>query len=195
MSSLLTPDFGLLFWMLLSFGIVFFALSRWAFPVIKRAVAKRGDYIESSLASADEANRKAQDAETLSQTITDEARARQAEILRKALSDGESIMHSAQEKAAAEREKLIAALRDDIEHQREKAMAELSGEMTDMVLELTERVLREQLENPQQQHSLVLRMLEEAERTRVFSGLPDTQSASSILPHTRVPSGLPENSK
>ncbi|MCL2562104.1 MAG: ATP synthase F0 subunit B [Rikenellaceae bacterium] len=186
MSSLLTPDFGLLFWMLLSFGAVFFALSRWAFPVIKRTVAKRSDYIESSLASADEARRKAQDAESLSKTITDEARVQQAEILKKAMSDGENIVHSAHERAAAERDKLIAALHDDLEHQREKAMVELSGEMTDMVLDLTERVLRERLEDPQRQHELVLRMLEEAEHTRVFSGLPDTHSVSPSLPDNKI---------
>ena len=36
--SLLTPDSGLLFWMIVSFGIVFVILSKYGFPVIIKAV-------------------------------------------------------------------------------------------------------------------------------------------------------------
>ena len=35
--SLLTPDSGLLFWMIVSFGIVFVILSKYGFPVIIKA--------------------------------------------------------------------------------------------------------------------------------------------------------------
>ena len=44
--SLLTPDFGLLFWMLLSFLIVFGLLTKSGFPVITRMVNKRREYIQ-----------------------------------------------------------------------------------------------------------------------------------------------------
>ena len=56
--SLLTPDFGLLFWMLLSFLIVFGLLTKFGFPVITRMVNERREYIQQSLAAADEANRR-----------------------------------------------------------------------------------------------------------------------------------------
>ena len=36
--SLLTPDSGLLFWMIVSFGIVFVILSKYGFPVIVKAI-------------------------------------------------------------------------------------------------------------------------------------------------------------
>ena len=39
--SLLVPDSGLLFWMLLSFGIVFFVLAKYGFPVIVKMVNER----------------------------------------------------------------------------------------------------------------------------------------------------------
>ena len=54
--NLLTPDPGLLFWMLLSFGVVFFVLSKFGLPVIISSIEKRRDYIEQSLKSAQEAN-------------------------------------------------------------------------------------------------------------------------------------------
>ena len=43
--SLLVPDSGLLFWMLLSFGIVFFVLAKYGFPVIVKMVNERKEYI------------------------------------------------------------------------------------------------------------------------------------------------------
>ena len=47
--SLLVPDSGLLFWMLLSFGIVFFVLAKYGFPVIVKMVNERKEYIDRSL--------------------------------------------------------------------------------------------------------------------------------------------------
>ena len=48
--SLLLPDSGLLFWMFLSFGIVFVILAKYGFPVIIKMVEGRKTYIDQSLA-------------------------------------------------------------------------------------------------------------------------------------------------
>ena len=53
--SLLTPDSGLLFWMIVSFGIVFVILSKYGFPVIIKAVEQRKAYIDNSLETARQA--------------------------------------------------------------------------------------------------------------------------------------------
>lgn len=53
---LLSPDFGLLFWMLLSFSIVFFILAKYGFPVITKSVEERASYIQDSLEAAKKAN-------------------------------------------------------------------------------------------------------------------------------------------
>ena len=50
--SLLTPDSGLLFWMMLSFGIVLVILSKFGFPVIVKAIEERKAYIDHSIKSA-----------------------------------------------------------------------------------------------------------------------------------------------
>ena len=55
--SLLTPDSGLLFWMIVSFGIVFVILSKYGFPVIIKAVEQRKAYIDNSLETARQAFR------------------------------------------------------------------------------------------------------------------------------------------
>ena len=54
--GLLTPDPGLLFWMIVVFGIVFFLLAKFGFPVIISMVENRKAYIDNSLKAAREAN-------------------------------------------------------------------------------------------------------------------------------------------
>ena len=54
--SILTPDFGLLFWMLVSFLVVFLLLAKFGFPAIVKAVEERKNFIDESLKKAHEAN-------------------------------------------------------------------------------------------------------------------------------------------
>ena len=46
--GLLTPDPGLLFWMVITFGVVFFILAKYGFPVILKTVEDRKAYIFKS---------------------------------------------------------------------------------------------------------------------------------------------------
>ena len=52
--GLLTPDPGLLFWMAITFGVVFFILAKYGFPVILKTVEDRKAYIDNSLKAARE---------------------------------------------------------------------------------------------------------------------------------------------
>ena len=56
--SLLTPDIGLIFWMLIAFGVVFFVLVKFGWPIITQMVDERKKYIDDSLESARQANEK-----------------------------------------------------------------------------------------------------------------------------------------
>ena len=51
--NLVTPDFGLLFWMVVIFGIVFFLLAKFGFPIITDMVDKRSAKIAKALQDAD----------------------------------------------------------------------------------------------------------------------------------------------
>jgi len=62
--SLLTPEPGLVFWMLISFGMVLFVLNEYGFPVILKMVDQRKTYIEESLVSAQKSTRRTGQCET-----------------------------------------------------------------------------------------------------------------------------------
>ena len=49
--SLLTPEIGLLFWMIVAFGVVFFVLAKFGFPIITQMVDERKKYIDESMVS------------------------------------------------------------------------------------------------------------------------------------------------
>ena len=53
--SLVTPDFGLIVWMTLMFGIVFLVLAKWGFPMITSSVRERAEKINASIKAAKEA--------------------------------------------------------------------------------------------------------------------------------------------
>ena len=56
--SILTPDFGLLFWMLVAFIVVLIILAKFGFPVITGMVEQRKEFIDESLRNARAANEK-----------------------------------------------------------------------------------------------------------------------------------------
>ena len=106
MPSLLTPDPGLLFWMLLAFVIVFIILAKFGFPVITKMVEDRKNYIDESLKKAREANEKLANIQSESELIMRQAREKQAEILKEAMATRDNIIKEARDKADIESQKL-----------------------------------------------------------------------------------------
>ena len=97
--SLLTPDSGLLFWMIVSFGIVFVILSKYGFPVIIKAVEQRKAYIDNSLETARQANEQLANIQAEGARILAEAKEKQNAILKEAFAEKEQIIDEAHRKA------------------------------------------------------------------------------------------------
>jgi len=53
--SLITPDFGLFFWTMLTFALLWFILGKFAFGPIGKSLRERSDAIENSLKMAEKA--------------------------------------------------------------------------------------------------------------------------------------------
>ena len=78
--SILTPDPGLLVWMLAAFLVVFFVLAKFGFPAITNMVEKRKNFIDESLRKAHEASVRLENIKQESESILQEARDKQAAI-------------------------------------------------------------------------------------------------------------------
>ena len=94
--GLLLPESGLLFWMLLSFGVVFAVLAKYGFPVITRMVEERRAYVEQSLQAAQEANDQLAQVKAQSEALLQSAREQQMKILNEASATRDQIVAEAE---------------------------------------------------------------------------------------------------
>lgn len=165
--SLLIPDSGLLFWMTLSFGIVFFILAKWGFPVITRMADERKAYIDNSLLKADEVNRQWEEIKDLTQAMLEETRTQQLSMLRETAQSKEQILSDAKENAQRETQKIIDAAQKQIRLEREAVLAEMRSEVAVLAIEIAEKVLRHELQEKDRQTELINRLLGEARRDKL----------------------------
>jgi F-type H+-transporting ATPase subunit b len=159
--SLITPDFGLLFWMALVFIIVLFILWKWGFPVIVKMELDRKDYIDQSLKKAHEANERLANIQKEGESILQEAREKQAQILREAAQTRDAIVEQAQDKARSEGVRLLDEAKAAIEQEKKAAIADIRQQVAALSVEIAEKVLKQNLKDDKSQMDLIDRMLDE----------------------------------
>ena len=164
--GLLQPESGLLFWMTLAFAVVYFLLAKYGFPVILQAIESRKKYIDNSLNAAKEAEKKLIEIQANSQTILDEAGKQRAEILREATATREQILRDARQKADDEGVRIIAAARDKAKAEREAILQDARHQVAILSVAITEKILRQKLEDKSLQTSLAEKIFDEMEQRK-----------------------------
>ncbi len=159
--SLITPDFGLLFWMALVFIIVLFILWKWGFPVIVKMELDRKDFIDQSLKKAHEANERLANIQKEGESILQEAREKQALILREAAATRDAIVEKAQDKARSEGARLLEEAKASIEQEKKAAIADIRKQVATLSVEIAEKVLKQNLKDDKSQMELIDRMLDD----------------------------------
>lgn len=164
--SILSPDFGLLFWMLLAFLVVFFLMAKFGFPVITNMVEERKNFIDESLKSAREANEKLANIKVESEAILNEARKQQATILKEAMATRDQIVSEAREKAQTEGQKLLEEAKAQISVEKENALRDIRSTVAELSVQIAEKVVRRELNTDGEQEKLIQRMLDEVLDTK-----------------------------
>ena len=159
--SLLLPDAGLLFWMLLAFGVVFAVLYKYGFPIITSMIEARKKYIDDALQGAKEANKRIANIEELCNGLIEDARKKQIEILREATAAKEQIVNEAREKADTETVKMIAEAKKEIEKQREEAVSAVREEAAKIAVAVAEKILRKELSDKTSQQKYIESLVDE----------------------------------
>lgn len=159
--AILTPDLGLLFWMMLAFLVVFIVLAKKGFPAILKMVEERKAYIDESLQKAHEANEKLANIQAESERVLREAREQSAQIVKDAAAARDSMVALAQEKAREESARIIAEAKAQIETEKQAALSEIRGEVARLSVGIAEKVLRKQLSAEAAQMEYVDKLLDE----------------------------------
>lgn len=161
--ELFTPDFGLIFWMFLTFAVLFLLLWKFAWPAIMKGVDSRADLIDKGVLYAREAKAQLDSAKQQAEEFEAEARTRQAEILREADKMKSQIIDQARTEAAKEAKKEMEAAKSAIEQARKEAQQSFRDAVSAAALEIATQVVRGQLSNPQAQQKLVDNILDQIE--------------------------------
>lgn len=159
--SLLKPELGLLFWMLIAFGIVFFVLAKWGFPVIIKMVDERKAFIDNSLLAAKEANERLENIKEESEKILAEARSKQLRLFSEAKLLREKMMEDAKAQATIEGAKMLQKANEEIKNAKNAALSEIRSEIAVLSVGIAEKLMRRQLDDPAQQTAMVDRLLDE----------------------------------
>ena len=162
--SILTPDLGLLFWMLLAFLVVFFCLARFGFPVIIKMVDERKQYIDESLGKAHEASESLAHIRQEGEVLLQEAREQQAKIMKEAAMTRDAIVEQAQDKAHEESARLISEAKKQIEIEKQAAIRDIRSQVAELSIQVAEKILQEKLSNDKSQMELINRLLDEVSK-------------------------------
>lgn len=159
--SLVTPDTGLLFWMVVIFGIVFFLLWKFGFPIITDMVEKRSAHIDESLKLAREAEIRMQDLAREQEQLVEKSRQEQTRILQEATRTRAEIIAKAEQEAAERADQLLRKARTEIEAEKESALRDIRKEVADLSVAIAEKVIRKELATDKDQMAYVDRLVQE----------------------------------
>ncbi len=159
--AILTPDLGLLFWMLLAFAVIFFILVKYGFPAIINMVDERNKYINESLKKAHEASERLENIKQEGEAILQEAREKQALILKEAAETRDTMVEKAQEKARQESSRLLEDAKMQIAAEKQNAIRDIRSQVAELSIQIAEKVLRDKLSSDAAQMEMIDRLLDE----------------------------------
>ncbi|MBO2526022.1 MAG: ATP synthase F0 subunit B [Bacteroidetes bacterium] len=154
-ASLINPSFGLLFWMLIGFGILVFILAKFAWPVITKSIAKREEYIETQLAEAEKIKNELANMEKKHDEMMAQTKAERDKILSDARKISEKMYEEAKLKANNEASALIEDAKKTINFEKMKAMTDIKNEIANLSIDIAEKLIRKELADKDKQEQLI----------------------------------------
>lgn len=161
--QLFTPDFGLVFWMFVSFAVLFFILWKFAWPVILKTVDKRADLIDKGVEYAQNAKEQLDNARGQAQAYIDEARRQQADMLRQADKMKTQIIEEARVAAQKEAQKVMDQAKVTIQQQQKQAEAQFRNQVSDFALQIAAKVVKTEMADQKAQAQLVNTYIDQIE--------------------------------
>ncbi len=160
--DLLKPSIGLIFWMLVGFGLLFFILSKFAWKPIMSALKERELSIEESLRQAEKARAEMSQLVAKNEELLNQAKEERNQILHEAREAAEKVKADIVARAGKEaEEKLKQAIRE-IEVQKMAALTEVKNSVGLMALEIAEKVVRKELKSNSDQVDFVNKLAKES---------------------------------
>jgi len=153
--SLLTPNPGLIFWMLVVFLLVVFILAKYAWKPIIKGLKDRENEIQGALDLAERTKTEMVKLKADNEKLIIEANAVRDRILRDAKEASDRMIAESKDRAAVEGQKMIDSARDTIRNEQTAAIAKMRKEVAVLSLEIAEQVLHRELKDKESQEKLI----------------------------------------
>jgi F-type H+-transporting ATPase subunit b len=153
--GLVLPEYGLLFWMLLTFLIVLFILKKFAWKPILNSLKEREDSIEDSLKLAEKAREEMANLQASNERILAEARKEREDMLKDARDIKQKMIDDAKDKASIEANKIIEQAKLVIENEKATAIDQIKRSIADMSIQIAEKILKKELSSSAEQQEIM----------------------------------------
>jgi F-type H+-transporting ATPase subunit b len=153
--KLLLPEFGLLIWTLLAFLVVFFILGKFAWPAIVKGLADREKSIAESLSTAEKVRLEMTQLKSDNEALLVKAREERAAMIRDAKDIADKMVADSKDRAKTEYDRIVADAQAAINQQKMAAITDLKNQVGNMVVEVSEKILRRELGNRDEQEKYI----------------------------------------
>ena len=161
--ELLLPKLGLMLWTLIAFAIVFFILAKYAWKPIVGALKQREKNIDDAIFSAEKVRQEMNELKSENEELLAKAREERSQMMRDAKETRDNIIAEAKEHAKDEMNKIVADAQAVIHQQKMAAITDLKNQVGNLVLEVSEKVLRRELNSQADQEKYIQQLTQNVE--------------------------------
>lgn len=147
MDSLVNVNPGLMIWTIVNFLIFLFLLVRFGAKPISNSLKAREEHIDMNIKNAEKINQEAQKLLNETQQKLKEAQNEMMNIVQKGKQQADDLIRKATEEAEKIRKEKLDDATKEINRSKELALIELKKEVASMVLQATEKLLREKIDD------------------------------------------------
>lgn len=159
--ELLLPGIGILFWTLIAFGLVYFILKKFAWNAIIKGLDDRETNIANSIATAEKVKLEMAQLKSDNEALLVAAREERAIMLKEAKETKDKMIAQAKDEAKEQAAKIVADAQITIHQQKMAALTDLKNQVGNLVLEISEKVLRKELSDRKDQENYIHQLANE----------------------------------
>src|SRR6056297_1394508 len=161
--ELIRPEIGVLFWMIIVFGLVLLILRVFAWKPILNALKDREKTIQQRLDVAKKAKKELAEIEFGNERIIALAKTERANMLKEAKNTKNKIIKDAKKQAQKETDKIMRDTHLRLEQQKKEKMEEIKNQIASLSVDVAEKILKEKLSKDKSQKDYIKNLVDDIE--------------------------------
>jgi F-type H+-transporting ATPase subunit b len=159
--ELVSPSFGLFFWMTIAFGLLLFVLGKYAWKPVMKAIKQREQRIDQAIHEADRTREEMNQLKSKHEELLKQAKEERDAILREARSIKDSIIEEAKIKANEEADRIVENAKERIHFEEMAAITDLKNQLAQLSIHIAEKLIKEELLKDKNQKELMNKLIGE----------------------------------